>query len=198
MSDLLGFFKPGFALLQVARQRLVLFLCALAAGDVLDRTKYFVRSARCVSFHSPDGLYSTHFAGGADDTMFYRSVHSTTNDVFSCPENEFPIIRVHHFPNHRHINGPFLWRQSVDAIKFGGPSHPVGNKVPFIVPDLGDTLSFLKPCFAFLQAARQGLAFFIDMFALGDVGHYAHIFEVAGAVSSSMRNYPNIFDDAVR
>ena len=60
----------------------------------------FVRSARCVSFHSPDGLDSTHFAGGADDTMFRRSVHSATNELFSCPENILPIIRVHHFANH--------------------------------------------------------------------------------------------------
>src|ERR1700733_3745562 len=198
MGDLLGFFKPGLALLQVARQRLVLLVCTPAVSDVLDRTEYFVPSPRGVSFHSPDRMYSAQFADGADDTMFHRSIHSTANDTFNCLENMLPIVRVHHFADQRHVNGALLWRQSVDAIKFGGPSHAVRDEVPLIVTDLGDTLGLLQPCFAFLKVPGQYLTLVIGSFALCDVCHHTGIFEAAGAVSSCMRNYVDVFDDPVR
>ena len=44
----------------------------------------------------------------------------------------------------------------------------------------------------------QGLALFLGAFAFGDVADYAHVLEIAGAISSGMRHRVDMFDDPAR
>src|ERR1700756_2197900 len=141
---------------------------------------------------------STHFAIGPYNPMFRLRVHSAANGFLSCPENMFSIIRVDHFTYHRHINGTLLRGQSVDAIEFVRPGHAIRNEIPIVVADVGDALRLFKPGFTFLQVARQCLALFLGAFAFSDVGNYAHVLEIARAVSSGMRNGVDVPDGAVR
>src|ERR1700733_2071577 len=126
------------------------FLCALALSDVLGGTEHFIRSPRCISFHSTQTLDSPHFAGGPNDPMFRVRVHSATNGLLSCPENLLSIVRMDYFANHCDINGTFLRSQPVDAIEFVRPNYPIRIEVPIIVAHVRDALGLFKPGFAFL------------------------------------------------
>ncbi len=61
----------------------------------------------------------------------------------------------------------------------------------------GDPLGLFKSGLTFLQVARQCLAFFLGAFAFGDISNYAHVLEVAGAISSGMRNRVQVLDDTI-
>ena len=148
MSEALSFTKIKLGALQG-------FLCVFPVSDVLNRTKYFVRSSRRVSFHSPNGLDSTHFAGGANDAMFWSQRAPPLRMTASAAAKTYSLVlRVHHFANHCHVKGASLWRQAVDAIKFGRPIHAVHHEVPFEVADVGNTLCFFKTGLTFLQVAK--------------------------------------------
>src|SRR6266849_5149445 len=124
-------------------------------------------------------------------------VDSATNILLNCPENTLPIVRVDHFAYLVEVNGTFLWRQPKNAIAFVRPDYATLDKVPFVVPYVGDTLGLFKPGFTFLQVARQCLAFFLGAFAFSDVGNYAHVLEIARAISSGMRNGVDVLDDII-
>src|ERR1700732_4037805 len=142
MSEALSFAEIKLALLQG-------FLGALAVSDVLDSTKHFIRSPRCVSFHGAQTVDSAHFPTGANDAMFSVRAHFAMKGHLSCPEDKLSIFRVDHFANHRPVYGTFLRPQPIDAVQLVGPSHAVRNEVPIIMADMGDALCFFKPGFAF-------------------------------------------------
>src|ERR1700730_17473129 len=75
-------------------------LGALAVSDVLDSTKHFIRSSRCVSFHGAQTVDSAHFPIGAKDAMFSVRAHFAMKGLLSCPEDKLSIFRVDHFANH--------------------------------------------------------------------------------------------------
>src|SRR6202023_2656321 len=145
------------------------FFCALAISDGLKGTEHFIRSPRCIPFHSSETLYDPHVAIGTNHTMLRLRVHSATNSFLSCPETTVSIVSVDHFSDHRHVDGAFLRVQPVDAIKFVGPSHAVRDEVPFVVAYVGDSLSLFESGFVFLQIARQALALFLCLLSVGDV-----------------------------
>src|SRR5580658_1496213 len=124
-------------------------LGALAVSDVLDSTKHFIRSPRCVSFHGAQTVDSPHFPIGAQDAMFSVRAHFATEGLLSCPEDKLSIFRVDHFTNYRHIYWALLRTQPIDAVQLVGPSHAIRNEVPVIMADVGDALCFFKPGFAF-------------------------------------------------
>src|SRR5580704_6931613 len=124
-------------------------LGALAVSDVLDSTKHFIRSPRCVSFHGAQTVDSAHFPIGAKDAMFSVRAHFAMKGLLSCPEDKLSIFRVDHFANHRHVYGTFLRTQPIDAVQLVGPSHAIRNEVPIIMADVSDALCFFKPGFAF-------------------------------------------------
>jgi hypothetical protein len=130
--------------------------------------------------------------------MLGLRVHSATNGLPRCPENMLSVIRMDHFADHCHVNGPFLRSQPIDAIEFVRPSHAIRNEVPIIVAHVGDALGLFKPGFTFLQVARQCLAFFLGAFAFSDIGNCAHVLKIARAISSGMRNHVDIFDNIIR
>src|SRR5579863_3840597 len=129
--------------------------------------------------------------------MFCLRVYSATYGFLSGPENMLSIIGVNHLPNNRHVNGTFPGSQSVDAVKLVGPSHAIRDEVPIVVAHVRDTLGLFESGFAFLQASRQGLAFFLGAFALRDISDYTDVLEVAEVVSSGMRNHVEELDCAV-
>src|SRR5258708_12431745 len=96
--------------------------------------------------------------------MFRLRVHSATNGLPRCPENMLSVIRMDHFADHCHVNGPFLRSQPIDAIEFVRPSHAIRNEVPIIVADVAYALGLFKPGFTFLQVARQCMPFFLGAF----------------------------------
>src|SRR5580704_2871801 len=105
MSDALSFSKIKLGSLQG-------FLCPLPFRNVLDRTKNFIRSARGVSFYGAQSVDSADFAVGTNDTMFNVASSFAVKGLLSCLEDKLSIFRVHHFANHRHIDGALLRTQS--------------------------------------------------------------------------------------
>src|SRR5580704_783497 len=124
-------------------------LGTLAVSDVLDSTKHFIRSPRCVSFHGAQTVDSAHFSIGANDAMFSVRAHFAIQGVLSCPEDKLSIFRVDHFANQRHVYGTFLRIEPIDAVEFVRPNHTILGEVPVIVANVGDALGFFKPGVAF-------------------------------------------------
>ena len=141
MSEALPFAKINPRLLQG-------FLCALAVGDVLDRTEHFVRSPECVSFYGAQSVDHSHFPIGTNDTMFDVSAHFAMKGLLRGPEDKLSIFRVDHVANHRHVYGTFLRTQSVDPAQLVGPDHAILDEVPIIMTDVGNALRLFKPGFA--------------------------------------------------
>src|ERR1700761_1473262 len=96
-------------------------------------------------------------------------MYSTTNIFLNPPENTLPIVGVDHFAYLIEVNGAFLRRQPKNAIAFVRPDHAVLDKVPFVVPYVGNALRFFKPGLVFLQVARQRLALFLCALAFSNV-----------------------------
>ncbi len=70
--------------------------------------------------------------------------------LLSCGEDKLAIFRVNHFADLRKINGALPRIQSINTVDFFRPSHPILDKVPRIMTNIGDALSFFKPGVAFL------------------------------------------------
>src|SRR5580700_8794479 len=95
--------------------------CELSISDVLACTKQFVGAPRGVSLDSSQDLKKPNFAVGTNDTMFRLQVGSATNDLLDCSGGIFPILRVDHLENHRHVKRAFHRGDPPDSTKFGGP-----------------------------------------------------------------------------
>src|SRR5580658_9859686 len=143
MSEALPFAKINLRLLQR-------FLCALAVRDVLDRTKHFIWSPRCVSFYRTQSVDSPHFATRANDAMFDIGARFAMKGLLRCPEDKLSIFGVDHFATNRHVYGAFLRTQPINSVQFVGPDHAILDEVPIIVTDLGYSLGFFESGFALL------------------------------------------------
>ena len=121
-------------------------------------------------------------------TMFRLRVHSATNGFLSCSENMVAIVTVDHFANHRHVSRTLLRSQPINSIEFVGPDNVNRCEVLIIVAYVSYALGLFKPGFVFFQVSRQGLAFFLCSLAFGDVRNHAIVLEVAGAISSCVRD----------
>ena len=63
---------------------------------------------------------------------------------------------------------------------------------------MSDALGIFKPGIAFFQLPSQCLSFLVRALAFRRVAKYAHVLEIARAISSGMRNRVDVFDDAAR
>src|ERR1700733_330797 len=145
-----------------------------------------------------NGLNGTHFSTWTDDPMLVNRMYANSDLLAYCAVEGLAVIGVDQTANRFNIHTAFLRFKPEYSIGLVGPDDLARLEIPIPVADMGDALSFLKPCFAFLQAPGQCLALVIGSFAFGDVCHYSGIFEVSGVVSSGMRNYMNVSDDPVR
>src|ERR1700730_11874844 len=138
MSEALSFAEIKLTLLQS-------FFGALAVRDVLGRPKHFIRSAGGFPFYGAHTMNNPNLAVGTNETMFDVDGNVALESLLSCAENELSIRRVYHFANHRQINGALLRTQSIDAVDFIRPNHPIRNEVPRIMANVGNALGFFKP-----------------------------------------------------
>src|ERR1700722_9211763 len=129
------------------------FLGPLPVSDVLGRTKHFIRSAGGITFYGAHAVNRPNFAVGTNETMFNVGSNSAMKRLLSCSEDAFAIFRVNHFANFRQIDGALPWVQSIDAVDFVRPSHPILNEIPGIVANVRNALGFFEPGVAFLQFA---------------------------------------------
>src|ERR1700723_2923504 len=145
-----------------------------------------------------NGLNGTHFSTWTDDTMLVNGMYADSNLLVYCAVECLAVIGVDEPANRFNIHTAFLRFEPEYSIGLVGPDDLAGLKIPIPIADMGDTLSFFKSCFAFLKAPGQRPALVIGLFAFGDVCYYTGIFEVAGVVSSCMRNYMNVSDAPIR
>jgi hypothetical protein len=130
--------------------------------------------------------------------MLVNRMYANSNLLVYSAVESLAVIGVDEAAYRFNVHRAFLRFEPEYSIGLVGPEDLAGLKIPIPIADMGDTLSFFKSCFAFLKAPGQCLALAIGSFAFGDVCYYAGIFEVAGVVSSCMRNYMNVSDDPVR
>src|ERR1700731_2425963 len=162
MSEALSFAKIKLALLQS-------FLGALAVRDVLGRTKHFIRWAGGITLYGAHTMNSSDLAVRTNETMFNVGGNFAVKGLLSCAKDELSIFHVNHFANLRQIDGALLRIQSVDAIDFVRPNHPILDEVPRVMANIGNALSFFKPGVAFLQLARNLLQCSFRTLALSNV-----------------------------
>ena len=130
--------------------------------------------------------------------MLVNGMYADSNLLVYCAVESLAVIGVDEAANRFNVHRAFLRLEPEYSIGLVGPDDLARLKIPIPIADMGNTLSFFKSCFAFLKAPGQCLALVIGSFAFGDVCYYTGIFEVAGVVSSCMRNYMNVSDDPVR
>src|SRR5580700_8125183 len=207
VSNTLGFFEPILALLQIARQGVTRFFRLFQFRYVLNGAEKSVvlsgnpipRShIRRLPELRGNRLNGTHLSTRTDDPMLVNRMYANSNLVVYCAVESLAVIGVDQPPNRFNIHTAFLRFEPEYSIGLVGPDDLARLKIPIPIADMGNTLSFFKSCFAFLKAPGQCLAFVIGLFAFGDVCYYTGIFEVAGVVSSCMRNYMNVSDAPIR
>src|ERR1700722_18939057 len=146
MSDSLSFAQIKLASLQR-------FFGSFSFRDVLGRAKHFIWPAGGITFYGAHTVNRPNFAVGTNETMFNVGSNSAMKRLLSCSEDAFAIFRVNHFANFRQIDGALPWVQSIDAVDFVRPSHPILNEIPGIVANVRNALGFFEPGVAFLQFA---------------------------------------------
>src|ERR1700720_3488159 len=143
MSDSLSFAQIKLASLQR-------FFGAFSFRDVLGRAKHFIWPAGGITFYGAYTVNRPNFAVGTNETMFNVGRSSALKRLLSCGEDELSIFRVNHFADLRQIDGAVLRIQSINTVDFVRPNHPILDKVPRIMANIGNALSFFKPGVALL------------------------------------------------